>query len=183
MTTATQEKPVLTVAVPKATELSEYYQSYLKYVNPEDDLLDLIRKQRDETQQFLSSIDESRGGFAYAPGKWQLKEVAGHVCDTERIMCYRALCFARKDKTPLPGFEENDYTPASNYSERTLQNISAELKTVREATISLIENFSPEMIDHRGIANDVEVSVRGIIFMIYVHQQHHMRIIRERYLS
>ena len=183
MMQATQEKSVLTVAVPKAGQLSENYQSYLKYVKPEDDLLELIRKQKDETQQFLGSIEVSREGFVYAPGKWQLKEVAGHVCDTERIMCYRALRIARNDKTPLPGFEENDYTAASNYSRRSLKNISEELKSVRVATITLIENFSAEMIDQKGIANNVDVSVRGIIFMIYVHQQHHMRIIRERYLS
>ena len=171
------------VGIPKADELSAYYQGYLKYVNANDDLLQLIIKQRDEAQELLSSIDESRAGFAYAPGKWQLKEVVGHVCDTERIMSYRALCIARKDRTPLPGFDENTYTPASNYSVRTLRNISEELRTVRDATISLISNFSQEMIDYRGIANGVELPVRAVIFMIYVHQQHHMRMIRERYLS
>jgi hypothetical protein len=171
------------IAVPKAEELSNYYQGYLKYINADDDLFDLISKQRDETQEFLSSIDEDRASFAYAPGKWQLKEVVGHFCDSERIMCYRALCIARKDKTPLPGFDENLYTPASNYSKRTLKNISEELRTVREATLSLIGNFDPEMFDFKGIANENEISVRAIIYMIYVHQQHHISVIRERYLS
>ena len=112
MTQATLEKEKIRVLVPKAETLSDYYQGYLKYVNPDDDLLVLIRKQKDETQEFLSSIDDSRAAYAYAPGKWLLKEVAGHVCDTERIMCYRALCFARNDRTSLPGFDENQYTPA-----------------------------------------------------------------------
>jgi hypothetical protein len=171
------------IAIPKAEELSEYYQGYLKYVKADDDLLQLIIKQRDETQALLSTIDETRASFAYAPGKWQLKEVVGHFCDTERVMSYRALCFSRKDRTPLPGFDENTYMPASNYSKRTLKNISDELRTVRDATISLISNFSPEMIDYKGIANGLELPVRAVIYMIFVHQQHHMRIIRERYLS
>ena len=173
----------LRIAVPKPEELSTYYQSYLKYLNPEDDLLELIRRQRDETQQFLVSISEERAGFVYAPGKWQLKEVAGHVCDTERIMCYRALRISRKDNTPLQGFDENHYTPASNYNQRTLKNISEELRTVRDATLSLISNFNPEMLDFKGMANDQEISVRGVIYMIYVHQKHHMTIIKDRYLS
>jgi hypothetical protein len=171
------------ISIPKPEELSAYYQSYLKYVRPGDDLIGLIRNQKSETNAFLCGIDETRASFIYAPGKWQLKEVAGHVCDTERIMCYRALRFSRKDQTPLAGFDENTYMPASNYHSRTMKNISEELRTVRDATISLIENFSPEMIDLKGIANNNEISVRAIIYMIYVHQQHHMKVIKEKYLS
>jgi hypothetical protein len=183
MESSTEAGRSFIIAVPKAEELSNYYQGYLKYLNADDDLFELILKQRDETQTFLSAIDETRAGYSYAPGKWQLKEVVGHVCDTERIMCYRALRIARKDRTPLPGFDENLYTPASNYSMRSLKSISEELKTVREAALSLIGNFSPEMIDFKGIANDQEISVRAVIYMIYVHQQHHMRVISERYLT
>ena len=170
------------IGLPKVEELSVYYQSYLKYVNEGDDLLELIRKQKKETEDFLSEIPENKAATAYAPGKWLLKEVVGHVCDTERILSYRALRIARKDKTPLAGFDENTYTPASNYNSRTLKNIAAELSTVREATISLIENFSQEMLDLKGIANGAEISVRANLYMIYVHQQHHMQVIRERYL-
>lgn len=179
----TEISNTLRIGIPKASELSDYYQGYLKYVKADDDLLELIRRQRDETQQFLSSIDEDRASFVYAPEKWQLKEVVGHVCDTERIMSYRALRIARKDKTPLHGFDENHYTPASNYNKRSLKNISEELKTVRDATLSLISNFEAEMIDFKGTANDNEISVRAIIYMIYVHQQHHLAVIKERYLS
>lgn len=171
------------IAIPKAGELSVYYQGYLKYVKEGDDLLELIRKQKKETEDFLASVAEDKASAAYAPGKWLLKEVVGHVCDTERILSYRALRIARKDKTPLAGFDENTYTPASNYNSRTLKNIAAELSTVRDATISLIENFTPEMIDLKGIANGAEISVLANIFMIYVHQQHHMQVIRERYLG
>ena len=170
------------IEVPKPEELSEYYQSYLKYVEPGDDLVALIRKQREETINFLAGITEDKASYAYAPGKWQLKEVVGHVCDTERILAYRALRISRKDNTPLPGFDENAYTPASNYGVRSLKNISEELATVRDSTISLIENFSPSMHGLKGICNDIEISVRAIVFMIYVHQAHHMGVIREKYL-
>jgi len=114
------------IEIPKPEELSTYYQSYLKYVNPGDDLLELITKQKKETEDFLSAISEAQASSVYAPGKWQLREVVGHVCDTERIMCYRALRFSRKDETPLAGFDENTYIPGSNYSVRTLKNISEE---------------------------------------------------------
>jgi hypothetical protein len=171
------------IRIPSAGELSAYYQTYLKYLSAGDDLLALVKRQRDETADFLAGISEEQASKAYAPGKWLLKEVVGHVCDTERIMCYRALCIARKDTTPLPGFDENSYTPASNYASRTLANIASELKSVRDATIPLVENFSPEAIDRSGFANESPVSVRAIIFMIYVHQQHHMTIIKERYLA
>ncbi|MEO8087727.1 MAG: DinB family protein [Bacteroidota bacterium] len=171
------------IEVPKTSELSTYYQSYLKYVNPGDDLLHLIKNQKGEMAQFLASIPEDKATIAYAPGKWMLKEVVGHVCDTERIMSYRSLRIARKDRTPLPGFDENTYMTASNYRSRSLKNIAEELRTVREATITLIENFSPEMIDLAGIANENEISVRANLYMIFVHAQHHMAIIKERYLA
>jgi len=171
------------IEIPKPEELSTYYQSYLKYVTPGDDLLELIRNQKKETENFLSAISEEQASSVYAPGKWQLKEVVGHVCDTERIMCYRALRFSRKDDTPLAGFDENTYIPGSNYSVRSLKNISEELSSVRGATLSLFGNFSPEMIGLKGIANGNEISVRALIFMVYVHQKHHMKVIREKYLS
>lgn len=171
------------IDIPDASELSAYYQSYLKYVMPGDDLLALIRNQSNDTVKFLAGISETQASYAYAPGKWQLKEVVGHVCDTERILSYRALRIARRDKTPLPGFDENAYTQASNYSLRSLKNISEELRTVREATITMLDNFSPSMISLKGNTNDMEISVRAIVFMIYVHHQHHMTIIKERYLS
>lgn len=170
------------IALPGKDSLSEYYQSYFKYVKPGDDLLQRIRSQREETEKFLAGIPDQQAVFAYAPGKWQLREVVGHVCDTERIMSYRALRISRKDVTPLAGFDENTYTPASNYHKRTLANIAEELHTVRDATISLLENFDPEMLDLKGVANNQEISVRAIVYMMYVHWQHHMTVIKERYL-
>src|SRR5258705_508154 len=110
-------------------------------------------------------------------------DVCGHLCDTERILSYRALRISRNDKTPMSGFEENEYTPNSNYKDRTLKNITEELLAVRAATILLFENMSEEMFNRKGIANDNEVSVRAILFFIVAHARHHMGVIKERYLK
>jgi hypothetical protein len=169
--------------LPKAEDLSQYYRTYLKYIPADADLLSLIKEQAATTPHFLSSVPADKESFAYAPGKWMLKEVVGHICDAERILSYRALRISRGDKTPLAGFDENMYTPNSNYSKRSLQNISDELATVRQATISLFSNMDKNMYDLTGTANNTEVSVRAICFFIVGHQSHHLEVIRQRYLS
>ena len=113
---------MFTVRKPVSSELNTYYQSYLKYI-PEEDMLDVLIKEKDVIQKFLQSIPESKASSAYADGKWLLKEVVGHLCDTERILSYRALRISRNDKTPLPGFDENEYTPNSNYKTRSISTI------------------------------------------------------------
>jgi uncharacterized damage-inducible protein DinB len=170
------------IRVPKAEELTPYYQSYLKYIPVDADLLSLIKEQANATQQFLASIPKEKESFAYAGGKWMLKEVVGHLCDTERILAYRALCFARNDKTPLAGFDENSYTPNSNYSSRSLKNIAEELATVRTASISLFSNMSDEMFERTGTANNNSYTARQMLFFIAGHEKHHLAVINERYL-
>jgi hypothetical protein len=172
----------MNVSKPSLSDLSEYYQSYLHYV-PEDDLLQALKEQKKVFEDFFGNIPSAKESFRYAEGKWMLKEVVGHLCDTERIFCYRALRISRNDKTPLPGFEENEYTPSSNYKDRALKNILEELLAVRAATILLFENMSEEMFDRKGIANDSNVTVRGILFITVAHARHHMKVISERYLA
>jgi hypothetical protein len=170
------------ISKPSISDLSEYYQSYLHYV-PEDDLLLVLKEQKKVFEDFLASVPSSKETFRYADGKWMLKEVVGHLCDTERILSYRALRVARNDKTPMSGFDENHYTPDSNYKDRSLKNISEELLAVRAATILLFENMSEEMFDRKGIANNNEVTARAILFFIAAHARHHMHVIKERYLK
>ena len=169
------------ISRPIPSDLSNYYQSYLPYV-PEDDLLKVLKEQKNVIENFTGSITVSEETHRYADGKWMVKEVIGHLCDTERILTYRALRISRNDKTPLHGFEENDYTPNSNYKDRSLKNIVEELLAVRNATILLFENMSEEMFDRKGIANHSDVTVRGILFFIVAHARHHMNVIKERYL-
>jgi hypothetical protein len=170
------------ISKPPVSDLSGYYQSYLLYV-PEDDLMQVLKQQKTDIENFVSSIPVNKESFRYAEGKWMLKEVMGHLCDAERILSYRALCFARNDKTPLPGFEENEYTPNSNYKDRSLKNIAEELLTVRAGTILLFENMSVEMLDRKGTANNSSVTAKGILFFIVAHARHHMGVIKERYLK
>jgi uncharacterized damage-inducible protein DinB len=170
------------ISKPTISDLSAYYQSYLHYV-PEDDLLQVLKEQKTAIENFVRSVPSGKESFRYAEGKWMLKEVVGHLCDTERILSYRALTIARNDKTPMPGFDENHYTPNSNYKDRTLKNISEELLAVRTSTILLFENMNEEMLGRKGIANNSDVSVRGILMFIVAHARHHMGVIKERYLA
>ena len=167
---------------PKASELSPYYQSYLKEYQGSDMLKDLI-EQSDATQKFLRSVPSEKQGFRYEEGKWSIKEVVGHLSDTERILSYRALRFARNDMTPLSGFEENAYTLNSNYHERTLKSISDEILSVRNSSITLFSNMNEKMLEQTGIANNNPVSVKAILFFIIAHQVHHLNVIRIRYLK
>jgi uncharacterized damage-inducible protein DinB len=167
---------------PTFEELNDYYKSYWNLLK-DDDLLSALTEQGVNTMANLSSLPGEAENFAYADGKWMLKEVIGHLCDTERILSYRALRFARNDKTSLPGFDDNNFTRESNYRDRTLKDIREEWKTVRAATISLFSSMTDEIADRKGDANGVRVSPRVILYFILVHERHHLQVIKERYLS
>lgn len=163
---------------------------YAPYAKPDIDLVEgddavaALAAQRDLVLSFLGGIEESAAsGLTYAPGKWTLKEVAGHLCDDERIFAYRALCIARGDTRPLPGFDENEYMAAANFESRTLAEISGEYRTVRWASITLFASLTEEAWLRRGVVNGYEASVRGLAFHIAGHELHHLRVLRERYLS
>jgi uncharacterized damage-inducible protein DinB len=120
--------------------------------------------------------------YQYAEGKWTIKEIIQHLIDSERVFSYRALRISRNDKTPLPGFDENDYVSNSNGKERSLQSLLTEMAVVRQATLSLFNSFSQEQLTKIGIASNKEVSVRAIGFIIIGHQKHHQKVFSERYL-
>lgn len=167
---------------PEALELNKYYQSYLKYVE-EDDLLTAFETQMIRTQTFLSEISEESSKFRYQPDKWQICEVIGHLCDTERILCYRALRFARKDKTPLAGFEENDYILNANFQSRSWKSIKEEKSAISQATLLFFSNLDPDTFSLTGIANNSTYSVRSLLFFIIAHERHHLQVIKDRYLK
>lgn len=171
----------LQISPPAAETLSTYYQTYVKNIT-EDDLIDALTNATAEIEGFLKLIPKEKEEYRYAEGKWMLKEVIGHICDTERIMSYRALRIARNDKTPLAGFEENDYVKSSNFYKRNLNSIGVEYLLVRESSIALFTSLEEEDFDKYGTANDNPVSVRALLFMIIAHQRHHFNVIRERYL-
>jgi hypothetical protein len=171
------------ITVPKAEELTSYYQSYLKYIPTNSDLLLLIKEQALSTQQFIVSIPKEKENYAYAEGKWMAKEVIGHLCDTERILSSRAVCFSRNDKTPLPGFDENTYMLNSNYASRSLKNIAEEFAVVRQSSVALFANMNEDMFERKGTANNNSHTVRHMLFFILGHERHHLEVIKEKYLN
>lgn len=170
------------ISKPDISQLSDYYKSYLKYV-PEEDLLEELANQKEQTSSFLRSMPESKHSFAYAPDKWQIKELVGHLCDTERILVYRALRFSRNDSTPLSGFEENDYVSNANFQERKWSSLCEEKLAIGNATLSFFSSLNPETFDLVGSANKTNVSVRALLFFIIAHERHHIQVIKDRYLK
>lgn len=168
-------------ARPHADEYAPYYEKYVSLV-PAGDLIETLARQGAETLALFRSLTEEQGGSRYAPDKWSIKQLVGHMVDAERIFTYRALRFARADRTPLPGFEQDDYVNAGNFDARSLESLTGELAQTRSSTISLFRSFDAEAWQRRGIANDSEASVRALAHIIAGHELHHLGILRERYL-
>jgi hypothetical protein len=166
---------------PQATEYAEFYAKYVDLV-PGTDILGALEGQRLVTAQLLAARSEREGNFRYAPGKWSVKEVVGHLADSERIFAYRALRFARGDETPLSGFEQDDYVKSGGFSERTLADLAEEFQEVREATIALYSGLDGPAWQRRGVANKNPVTVRALAYIIAGHELHHRRILEEKYL-
>jgi uncharacterized damage-inducible protein DinB len=166
---------------PDPSEHLPYYEKYVLLV-PDGDLLSTLEEQMNETQALLRNVPEDRAMFRYGPGKWSVKEVVGHLIDTERIFTYRALRFARNDATPLPGFDENEFVANSDFDRRTLGGLLDEWEQVRRATLTFFRNLGEEAWDRRGNANNAAMSVRAAAWIIAGHERHHRTILRERYL-
>jgi uncharacterized damage-inducible protein DinB len=166
---------------PSSSEYAPFYEGYISKV-PAGDLLALLEDQRRETQRLLATISEPLALKRYAPGKWSVKEVVGHLIDSERIFAYRALRFARGDETPLPGFDEKRYAPAGEFDRRALADLAAEFDLVRRASLALLGSFEAKALARRGTANGQEITVRAIAYIIAGHERHHVQILRERYL-
>jgi hypothetical protein len=166
---------------PSSSEYAPYYGKYIELV-PDGPIVDVLRSQMSETLKLLRSIPEAKGSHAYAPGKWTIKEVVGHVTDGERVFSYRALRFARADATALPGFDENQYTPNGEFGSRTLQNLADELEIVRRSTAALFEGLPKDAATRMGTASNNPVSVQALAYIIAGHERHHVKLLKERYL-
>ncbi len=167
---------------PAVTEHPAFFTKYINCV-PSDDLLQELEHNGKQTIATLKDVSEEQANFRYAPDKWSLKEVIGHMVDTERIMSYRALRIARGDVTPLPGFDENAYVSHSDSSERTLANLLNDFSIVRQATINLLEPLSNAAWSRVGVASNNEITVRALGFVIAGHELHHRNVIVERYIG
>lgn len=165
---------------PQPDEHAAFYNAYIQTV--EDDVIDELETQASAFPDFLRSLPPSKAGYAYAPGKWTLKQLLGHLIDTERIMTYRLLCIARNDITPLPGFDENHYVKNSGYSDSDFGKLIEEFEVLRRANLYLFRSLTEEELLRQGTANNYAISVRALLFIIAGHLNHHRKIITERYL-
>jgi hypothetical protein len=163
---------------------SEYAPSFARYVArvPEGDVRALLPRQIERTLAVLRDLSEDEAAFRYAPGKWSVKEVVGHVADGERIMVYRALCFARGEAQELPGFDEDPYVAAAAFDRRTLADLAAELGAVRAASVAFFQGLAPDHFLREGVANRNRCTVRALAYIIAGHELHHVTVLQERYL-
>lgn len=169
------------MATPDLGNYPKYVERYLKLVK-ENDLIAAYTNQLPIIKNLIEGINEEKANYAYASGKWTLKDLLQHCIDAERIFCFRALCFARLDKTPLPGFEEDDYAANTHANSRSWQSLKEEFYAVRNATELLFKSFTNEALAASGTANGNISSVISIGFLIIGHLYHHIDIVKERYL-
>lgn len=164
------------------TECSTFNATYINSVNESVDLIEGLEKSIDVMISVLESLPIEKLTYRYADGKWTIKDIIQHIIDAERIFSYRALRISRNDKTPLAGFDENEYVENTNANARNFNDLLQELKLVRQTTVMLFKSFSEEQLLRLGNASNHSVSVRAIGFVILGHQLHHFEVIQERYL-
>jgi len=172
----------INIARPEPDEFFEYYDRYIAQV-PDGNLISLLREQAVETVTMLQDLTPQQANYAYAPGKWTVKEVIGHISDAERIFAYRALRISRRDETPLASFDENAYVKNANFGSRSLPDLLEEFQVVRASSIHLAKSMDAETLALRGSASGHPISVRALFYIIAGHERHHAGLLRERYLS
>ena len=167
---------------PEPGEYADYASTDIAAV-PGDDAIEALAQLHEQTTALFRALAEPADhGFTYAPGKWPLKSVLGHLIDDERIFVYRLLCVARGEHGELPGFDEKLYAKNGGFERRSLESLLAEYTTVRAATMALLRGLPSAAWHRRGRVNGYECSVRGLAFHIAGHELHHHRIVRERYV-
>ncbi len=166
---------------PEKTEYAEYYERYISLV-AENDIVLAMQDQLSEIETFFAEIPKTKALYAYAEGKWTIKEVIGHLTDGERIFAYRALRISRADKTPIEGFEQDSYIENSNFNSMPLADLIEELMLSRKANLILFKGLTEEAWLRTGTASENEVSVRALAYMMVGHLHHHLKILKDRYL-
>ena len=167
---------------PKLEDFPEFYRRYIEKVI-DTDILKYLEEQRVNVIDFFNSIDEEKANYRYAPEKWSIKQLLGHIIDTERILTCRALQFARDEQQELPGFDEDDYVKHANFDELSLSTLINEFDSVRKATITLYKSFNDVLMERKGKANGVNFTPLSIVYILAGHIEHHKQVIKERYLK
>ena len=166
---------------PQPAEYDPYYQKYISLV-PEDEIIPALDSQMNELAELLKDVPEEKGTFAYADGKWTVKEVLSHLIDSERIFAYRAIRIARGDKTPIEGFEQDGYIENSHANRRAIADLIEEFTLLRKANLMFFSNLETGDWVRTGTANSVEISVRSLAWIMVGHVRHHVNILRLSYL-
>jgi hypothetical protein len=167
---------------PQEDEYPQYHNIYINLVK-EGDIIKILEEQSQEIQKFLISLPEDIGDHSYAFGKWTIKEVLGHLIDSERILAYRALRFARRDKQNLPGYDSDEYVKNANFFKRTLLDLREEMLLLRAANLKQFICFDENALAQTGIANDCKFSVNAILYILAGHEHHHIKFIKDNYLG
>ena len=167
-------------ARPEESEYNAYYRHYVASV-PDGDVFSFLHSQAAEVASRMYNVLPEQEEHRYAEGKWSVRQVLGHMCDTERIFSYRLLCMARGDTASLPGMDQDVFMNGSRFEDRSLEAIADEYATIRAATISLVESLDPEDADRSGLASGFPFTVRALLWIIAGHTQHHLNVLEERY--
>ncbi|WP_139220241.1 DinB family protein [Gracilibacillus orientalis] len=150
---------------------------------PEGQIMDILEKQRKDILQRLSNLTEAQAEFRYAPGKWSIKEVIGHLADTERYMTYRLFCIARGEKAQLPGHDQDEFVKEAMFESYPVITLIEDYVSVRNSTVQLLKNLRNDVWINWGDANGCPVTVRALAFIIAGHELHHVKILTERYFQ
>jgi hypothetical protein len=170
----------LEIPRPSSDEAAPFYHRYIAKVAGES-IVELLGEQLDEVEGLFGSVDDRAALARYAPGKWSVKEILGHLSDVERIFAYRLLRISRGDQTPLPGFDENAYVPAGRFDTRSLQSLMDEFRSVRHSTLAMVRGLPAEGWANWGEASGNPISARALAYIIPGHVTHHLGVLRDRY--
>ncbi len=161
-------------------ECAEFYHGYVRQLE-EGNILAILAEQGEEVSDLLAAISDDRGDYRYAEGKWSIKELFGHMIDTERIFTFRALCFARGDAGPFPGMDQDQYVDGANFSARSMDSLLFEYRHQRQASIAMFASLDDAALMRRGVASGVEFTARSFQYILAGHERHHIQVMRERY--
>ncbi|HDR7719257.1 DinB family protein [Bacillus albus] len=167
---------------PKSSEYNPYYATYINLIS-DGNIIHILEQQIQDTNCLLKEISDSEGLFRYAPSKWSIKEVIGHIADTERITAYRLLSIARGETAELPGYNDDMYVLKADFNKQSMQDLLENLMIVRQSTVHLLKSLDKDAWLQRGNANKSAVTVRALAYIIAGHELHHLQIIKERYLG
>lgn len=167
---------------PTKTDYADYYQPYIDLIEGED-IINILSYLNKEISDVLNSFPQSKGNYSYSQGKWTVKEVVGHMMDTDRIFAYRTLAIARGEKQPLASYDQDEYVKKGKFNLRELSDLTYEYRLLRESNILLFKGFDQSVYFNRGIAAEKEVTVLALMWIIAGHQKHHLNILKEKYLK